>query len=62
MRFQGDVYYWSKHREYLKFLDLPQRTSQKFELALSSFNDDDRRLLEERGGLPVAFRAEGLGK
>src|SRR5439155_19420451 len=47
--FQGEVYYWSKHREYLKFLDLPRRTPQKFELALSSFNDEDRRLLEAHG-------------
>jgi hypothetical protein len=47
--FQGEVYYWSKHHEYLKFLDLPRRTSQKFELALSSYIDEDRRLLEAHG-------------
>jgi len=47
--FQGEVYYWSKHHEYLKFLDLPRRTSQKFELALSSYSDEDRRLLEVHG-------------
>jgi len=49
VQFQGEVYYWSKHREYLKFLDLPRRTPQKFELALSSFNEEDRRLLEAHG-------------
>ena len=47
--FQGEVYHWSKHHEYLKVLDLPRRTSQKFELALSSYNDEDRRLLEDHG-------------
>jgi len=47
--FQGEVYHWSKHHEYLKFIDLPRRTPQKFELALSSYNDEDRRLLESHG-------------
>ena len=49
VHYQGEVYTWSKHYEYLKFLDLPERTSQKFELALSSFEDEDRRLLESHG-------------
>lgn len=49
VKYQGKVYTWSKHHEYLKFLDLPSRTSQKFELALSSYNDEDRCLLEQEG-------------
>ncbi len=49
VNYQGEVYTWSKHYEYLKFLDLPERTPQKFELALSSFEDEDRRLLEKHG-------------
>ena len=49
VKYQGEVYTWSKHHEYLKFLDLPQRTSQKFELALSSYTPDDRRLLQANG-------------
>lgn len=49
VRFQGDVYHWSKHLEYMKFLDLPARTSQVFELALSSYEDEDKRMLEDRG-------------
>jgi hypothetical protein len=44
--FQGETYYWSKHREFLKFIDLPRRAGPQFELALSSCDDDDRRLLE----------------
>lgn len=44
--FQGEVYHWSKHFEFLKFLDLPRRTDQAFELALSSFTEEDRQMLE----------------
>ena len=46
VRFNGEVYHWSKHFEFMKFIDLPQRTSQAFELALASYEEDDRRLLE----------------
>jgi hypothetical protein len=48
--FQGETYHWSKHFEYMKFLDLPcRRPDQAFELALSSYSDDDKKMLEERG-------------
>src|SRR5262245_59094712 len=47
--FKGEVYHWSKHYEFLKFLDLPARTQRAFELALSSYEEDDRRLLESKG-------------
>jgi hypothetical protein len=47
--FQGEVYTWSKHHEFLKFLDVPQRTGQTFELGLASFEDADRVLLERHG-------------
>jgi hypothetical protein len=33
--FQNETYYWSKHREFLKFIDLPRRVKQPVELALS---------------------------
>jgi len=49
VEFEGETYYWSKHHEFLKFLDLPFRTSQRFELALSSFEESDRELLERNG-------------
>ncbi len=45
----GEVYFWSKDREFLRFLELPQRTGQRFELALSGFVPDDRILLETNG-------------
>jgi len=31
----GDIYTWSKHHEFLKFIDLPARTMQPLELALA---------------------------
>jgi hypothetical protein len=47
--FQGKTYYWSKHHEFLKFLELPSRTNQMFELALSSYEEQDRQMLEHNG-------------
>jgi len=47
--FQGEVYYWSKHFEFLRFLDLPNLTNQQFELALSSCDEDDQHMLESNG-------------
>ncbi len=45
----GERYTWSKHEEFQKFLALPERTGAAFELALSSYDDEDRRLLERCG-------------
>jgi hypothetical protein len=47
--FQGELYRWSKHFEYLKFLDLPRQVDQEFELALASYEPKDRQMLEEHG-------------
>jgi len=35
VEFQGETYYWSKHHEFLKFIDLPRRISQPIELAMN---------------------------
>jgi GT2 family glycosyltransferase len=45
----GSVYTWSKDQEFKKLLDLPARCSARFELALSSYEDADRELLETHG-------------
>jgi GT2 family glycosyltransferase len=45
---EGETYSWSKHHEFMKIIDLPQRTAQPFELALSSY-EDDREMLEAMG-------------
>ncbi len=47
--FAGERYTWSKHHEFLKHLDLPERTGQAFELALSSCEPQEREMLGERG-------------
>lgn len=47
--YKGEVYYWSKHHEWEKFIDLPQRTSQLFELAVKVDNAEDRKRLLSRG-------------
>jgi GT2 family glycosyltransferase len=49
VQFQGEVYRWSKHFEFRKFIDLPRRVRQPFELALSSYDEQDQRLLESHG-------------
>jgi len=49
--YEGERYTWSKHHEFLKHLELPRRTGQRFELALSSCDATDRELLEEHGWL-----------
>jgi hypothetical protein len=45
----GDVYHWSKHLEFMKFLELPSRTDQALELALSGVDEADARLLQAHG-------------
>ena len=44
--FNGQAYHWSKHFEFMKVMDLPRRVSQPLELALSSFQEKDREMLE----------------
>jgi glycosyltransferase involved in cell wall biosynthesis len=49
--YRGETYYWSKHREYLKFIELPRRTPQPVELAtgLIRLHSGDRALLRDNG-------------
>jgi GT2 family glycosyltransferase len=47
--FAGERYTWSKHHEFLRHLDLPQRSGAAFELALSSCEQADRELLTGHG-------------
>src|SRR5205823_6960853 len=37
VRYRGETYGWSKDAEWRKFLRLPERTGQEFELALSGY-------------------------
>lgn len=47
--FEGEIYHWSKHFEFLKFLSLPSKSAAPFELALTSYEPSDRALLESHG-------------
>ena len=49
VRVKGEIYHWSKHFEFLKFIDLPSKTDQTFEIALSRFGEEDRQTLESKG-------------
>jgi hypothetical protein len=49
IHFRGEKYYWSKHSNFLRFQDLPQRTSQKFELALGTADGETVAALREIG-------------
>jgi hypothetical protein len=48
IEFEGETYYWSKDREFLKFLDLPKRIGAVIELALGgdSNTPELRQLLQ----------------
>jgi len=45
--YKGDTYYWSKDLEFEKFLDLPQRTHVRFELATTPEADAAHKLIEK---------------
>lgn len=46
--YRGDTYYWTKDREFEKFLDLPRRRPLPFELA-AGVEEDVQRLLRDHG-------------
>ncbi len=49
VEWQGSVYSWSKHHEWERFIELPSRTSQSFEMALMHSTASDRRRLRAAG-------------
>jgi glycosyltransferase involved in cell wall biosynthesis len=49
VEFEGEIYTWSKHHEFEKFLDLPRQTDGQFELALASCDEATREQLVEGG-------------
>ncbi len=48
IKYRGDTYYWTKDREFKKFLDLPLRRPVSLELA-TGVGDDVQRVLSEKG-------------
>lgn len=61
----GETYHWSKHHEFLKFVDLPRRCPEVgFELSLNIDDAEDRALLMERGwklSSPLEMSLEPFG-
>lgn len=49
IEWNGETYAWSKHQEFLKFIDLPQRTEQPLELALACEDPEAIRELTAHG-------------
>jgi hypothetical protein len=64
VRYDGEVYHWSKHHEWEKFLSLPSRTPQSFEMALKVDHPSDVERLASHGwGLvsPVEMSLDVFG-
>jgi hypothetical protein len=64
VEYEGERYTWSKHHEWLKFVDLPQRSSQRFDVALNVGKVEDRTMLESFGwrvlpALPMSYDVLG---
>lgn len=62
--YNGETYHWSKHHEWEKFLALPSRTTQEFELALKVDDEADSLKLETHGWRiisPVAMSLDIFG-
>jgi len=51
VEFRGDTYFWSKDREFRKFIGLPRRVARPVELALGvhDLDAESRALLDENG-------------
>jgi hypothetical protein len=64
VEYNGEVYRWSKHYEWERFLHLPRQTSQPFELAMMIRDPADRDLLRTHGWRvvsPVAMSLDIFG-
>src|SRR5690606_21075030 len=48
VEYQGDTYYWTKDREFEKFLDLPLRRDAGFELAVGVDDETAARLAAKK--------------
>ena len=49
VEYGGELYRWSKHWEWERFVELPQHTEQQFELALNGRDDADTEFMESHG-------------
>jgi hypothetical protein len=49
VEWNGETYVWSKHREFLRFIDLPRLAKRPFEVALANADAEAIRMLESHG-------------
>jgi hypothetical protein len=49
IEWQGQVYTWSKHRQFLRFIDAPRRSRVALELMLTRTDDATRAMLDAHG-------------
>jgi hypothetical protein len=49
VEWDGELYAWSKHHQFLRYVDLPRRLGQPIELALGSADDEAVALLASHG-------------
>jgi len=49
VEWEGDLYAWSKHHQFLAYIDLPQRLGVPIELALGSVDEESVQLLAAHG-------------
>lgn len=49
VRLYKEVYRWSKHLEFSKFMELPRKCAASFELALGQYNEQDEEMLQSYG-------------
>ncbi len=49
VEWKGETYYWSKHIEWEKFMDLPRHTSQPFKVAMMPNDPRDRKRFRANG-------------
>jgi hypothetical protein len=52
LTFRGETYYWTKDREFMKFIDLPKLRNVPFQLALE-VDEPTRQMLVQNGWHPV---------
>jgi hypothetical protein len=58
--FQGERYVWSKHTNFLKFLDLPGKSSQGFTVALNSAPPEAENAIKAKGWRAIDARDVSL--
>ncbi|MBM3474172.1 MAG: hypothetical protein FJX75_12965 [Armatimonadetes bacterium] len=61
VEYRGETYRWSKHHEWGKFMDLPTRTPQPFEVALKVDDPGDQARLMAHGWRVISPLAMSLG-